>query len=599
MFAEDAEWQIRRNSAAVHGIMTALFRRRRRLLAIVATIVVFYLIVIFVPKKSEDVYGFRYVRSSYDWSQHPLKYPPPEPIKQLPEGAPRTLPAIQHVFESDTSPEGLARETVLAERRRNVRQKFLKSWNNYRKKAWRHDELMPVSGYWKTSYGGYGATLVDTLDTLWIMDLKEDFYDAVTAAMKIDWAKADSTTINVFEATIRYLGGLLAAYDLSQEPAILMKATELGDMLYMAFDTPNRMPVFWMSFRDARRGQLSAGTYDPSAAVASSGLEFTRLAQITGDNKYYDAIDKVTRLLDSWQNKTSRPGMWPTRFNMADMALDVDSSYTIGALADSLYEYLPKMYLILGGLEPVYEKLYRGSMKTVIDSLLFRPMLREQDDILFSGSAYATGKIFSMTPEMQHLTCFAGGMFGNGGKLFDIAEHVEIGEKIAKGCAWAYDAMNTGIMPETFNIIDCHSLEPCEWDDDRWQREGDLSLPQGFMDARDPRYLLRPEAIEAVFIMYRITGDQEYQEVAWRMYQSIVQATETDLAFSSIENVTVTGETEKSDSMEVCFLVALSEAAPVRVANHDIPELLDFRDPQVLLPHLRFARPNQFRRIRF
>ena len=49
MFAEDAEWQIRRNSAAVHGIMTALFRRRRRLLAIVATIVVFYLIVIFVP----------------------------------------------------------------------------------------------------------------------------------------------------------------------------------------------------------------------------------------------------------------------------------------------------------------------------------------------------------------------------------------------------------------------------------------------------------------------------------------------------------------------------------------------------------------------
>ena len=75
MFAEDAEWQIRRNSAAVHGIMTALFRRRRRLLAIVATIVVFYLIVIFVPKKSEKVYGFRYVRSSYDWSQHPLKYP--------------------------------------------------------------------------------------------------------------------------------------------------------------------------------------------------------------------------------------------------------------------------------------------------------------------------------------------------------------------------------------------------------------------------------------------------------------------------------------------------------------------------------------------
>ena len=552
MCAQDAAWHIRQNPAAVYGLITALARRRRRLLAFVLTVVAFYLIVIFVPKGPEKLYGFVYVHTSYDWSRHPLAYPPPEPIARLPEGTPRALPAIQHAFELDTSPEGQAREAVLAERRQDVRQKFSKSWDGYRKHAWKYDELLPLSGYGKNTYGGYGATLVDSLDTLWIMGLKDEFYHAVATAVKIDWAKDGAPTINVFETTIRYLGGLLAAYDLSQEPAILKKAIELGDMLYMAFDTPNRMPVFMMRLRDARTGSLVAGRFDSAAAVASSSLEFTRLAQLTGDNKYYDAIDRVTQLLDSWQNRTSRPGMWPTRFNMDGMALDADSSYTIGAEADSLYEYLPKMHLLLGGLEPVYEKMYRDAMKAIIDTLLFRPMTPDQADILFAGSAYATGGIFSMTAEMQHLTCFAGGMFGLGGKLFNDAEHVDIGAKIAKGCVWAYDATSTGIMPEAFNLLNCSSLDPCEWDEARWEKEADLSLQKGFLNARDPRYLLRPEAIEAVFIMYRITGDQQYQEMAWRMYQAIVKAAETDLAFSAIANVTVKGETEKTNSMEVC-----------------------------------------------
>lgn len=551
MLAEDAEWQIHRSFAIIDDIMTALFRRRVRLLAIVFTIVVFYLIVIFVPKRADTLFGFAYVHSSYDWSQHTLKNPPSEPLKQLPTGAPRALPDIQYAFTTDTSPEGAAREQVLTERRLDVKQKFLKSWNSYRNMAWLYDELEPVSGEGKDSYGGWGATMVDSLDTLWIMGLEDEFYDAVATAMRINWANTDATSINVFETTIRYLGGLLAAYDLSKEPAILLKATELGDMLYMAFDTPNRMPVFWMSLQEARKGGLEAGDHDPSASVASSGLEFTRLAQLTGNNKYYDAINRVTQLLDTWQNKTSLPGMWPTYFNMNLMQLDTDQSYTIGALADSLYEYLPKMYLILGGLEPLYEKLYRSAMDTVNSSILFRPMTPDQVDVLFSGSAYATGDIFNLASEGQHLSCFAGGMFGQGGKLFDIPEHVAIGEKITKGCVWAYDAMETGIMPEIFNLMDCDTLAPCDWDQDRWEREGNSSLTKGFTDARDPRYLLRPEAIESVFLLYRMTGDQEYQEMAWRMYQAIVKATETDLAFSSIDDVTVTGETVKSDSMEV------------------------------------------------
>ncbi|KAI2604001.1 glycoside hydrolase family 47 protein [Hypoxylon fragiforme] len=551
MFIENVEWQVRQQP---HHAMLAIFRRKTRVAIALFLVLLLYLLVGLIPEHNDTLFGFTYVRSSYDWSKQPFHYPITD-YTPLPTGRPLTLPKVQYAFTTDTSPDGIAREEVLASRRAEVKNAFVKSWTSYRNIGFGYDELMPVSGKGRDApgFGGWGATLVDSLSTLWIMGLKDEFYEAAAAAVTIDWARTRDTSCNFFETTIRHLGGLLGAYDLSLETALLEKAIELGDMLYMAYDTPNHMPPFWLDFSDAKRGSQVAGYHDPSASVTSSSLEFTRLAQLTGDNKYYDAINRVTLVLDDWQNRTTLPGMWPTSFDFAQLQLDSDSSFTLGALADSLYEYLPKTYAILGGLEPVYEKLYRGAMDTVIKNLLFRPNTPDQDDILFSGNVYVSDTGPHLTAEAQHLGCFVGGMFGLGGKLFHIPEHLEIGEKITRGCVWAYDAMPTGIMPEIFDLLKCETLDPCEWDESGWQDTADTQLKRGFQNARDPRYLLRPEAIESVFLMYRMTGNPEYQEMAWRMFQAIRKATETDLAFSSIESVRDV-VTVKSDSMESFWL---------------------------------------------
>ncbi|KAF7537644.1 hypothetical protein G7054_g3499 [Neopestalotiopsis clavispora] len=531
-------------------------RRPIRLLSVLGAILIFYILIIFIPKQPETVFGFSYVKSSYDWSALTQKYPV-DNITPLPTGSPRKLPSVQHDFSSDASPSE-ERLSVLADRRTAVKDAFVKSWDSYKASAWMYDELRPTSGGGINTLGGWAATLVDALDTMWIMDLKDDFYQAAAAACTIDWETTD-TSINMFEITIRHLGGLLSAFDLSQESALLKKAIELGDLLYAGFDTPNRMPPFWLNFDEAKDGELEAGTRDPSASVTSSGLEFTRLAQLTGDNKYYDAIDRVARFLESTQNSTALPGMWPIYLNMQTQDVNIDSDFTLGALADSLYEYLLKTSIILGGLEPMYEQMYRTAMDTVTEYLLFRPMLPDQDDILFTGDVSVNSNADKprLTAEAQHLGCFVGGMYGLGGKIFDIPEHVTYGEKVAKGCAWMYDAMPTGIMPEVYNLISCSTLEPCDWDEETWDvKSGGINtLTKGVVSADDPRYLLRPEAIESIFLMYRITGDEEYQEMAWRMFQSIKNATETSLAFATINDVTVTtGETDKTNSMESFWL---------------------------------------------
>jgi len=65
----------------------------------------------------------------------------------------------------------------------------------------------------------------------------------------------------------------------------------------------------------------------------------------------------------------------------------------------------------------------------------------------------------------------------------------------------------------------------------------------------DSRYILRPEAIESVFYMWRITGDPIWQDKGWRMWESIEKASWTQLAYSAVSNVNDI-ESAKLDSME-------------------------------------------------
>jgi mannosyl-oligosaccharide alpha-1,2-mannosidase len=126
-----------------------------------------------------------------------------------------------------------------------VKEAFLHSWLGYKEYAWLHDEYMPLSGGYNDQYGGWAATLVDNLDTLWIMGLREEFDVAVAALQTVDFTWSVQPVINVFETTIRYLGGLLSTHDLTggQYHVVLDKAIEVAEFIYQAFDTPNRMPV--------------------------------------------------------------------------------------------------------------------------------------------------------------------------------------------------------------------------------------------------------------------------------------------------------------------------------------------------------------------
>ncbi|KAK2808030.1 hypothetical protein FQN50_005112 [Emmonsiellopsis sp. PD_5] len=486
------------------------------------------------------------------WKLHVIKNTVTSMIP-LPTNQPAPIPKIQFNFP----PEDPDSREIRQNRQNAVKESFLHTWKGYKTNAWLQDELGPINGERKSTFGGWGATLVDSLDTLWLMGLKDEFEEAVAAIKDIDFSTSDTLTLNVFETTIRYLGGFLAAHDLTggAYPILLKKAVELADMLYVAFDTPNRMPVlrwYWPAARDGE-DQESSGL-NIVAELGSLSVEFTRLTQITKDPKYFDAIQRITDMLHEHQHNTRLPGLWPLAVDTNTPAFNGDRRFTFGGMADSLYEYLPKEYLMLGGRSQQYKEMYEAAIEVAKKNLFFRPMTKNNDDILLSGQSYISGKSMAiLKPEGQHLTCFVGGMVALGAKVFNRPEEIEIARKLTEGCIWAYKSMPSGIMPESFRAVACEDTTDCTWQPHLWfvneihddatpadfERMGkEQGKIPGFAEIGDRRYSLRPEAIESVFTLYRITGDQTLQDKGWDMFIAIEGHARTNLAYGAVADVT-------------------------------------------------------------
>jgi mannosyl-oligosaccharide alpha-1,2-mannosidase len=129
----------------------------------------------------------------YNWAEIPVKHPVKSMVA-LPTGKPIPLPKIQHVFEVEEANAKNIRET----RREEVKKAFEICWRNYRQKAWMRDELKPITGGSVDTFGGWAASLIDALDTLWIMGFKEEFMSALKDVEKVNFGSTPLEKVNIF-----------------------------------------------------------------------------------------------------------------------------------------------------------------------------------------------------------------------------------------------------------------------------------------------------------------------------------------------------------------------------------------------------------------
>ncbi|MBW0489631.1 hypothetical protein O181_029346 [Austropuccinia psidii MF-1] len=437
---------------------------------------------------------------------------------------------------------------VRLERRGWVRRAFQHVWEGYKANAWGHDELKPISGSFGDPFSGWGATLIDCLDTLLIMNLMSEYNYARTHVKAVDWAhtfdrtqlvssgsEPNQPTIPFFETVIRYVGGLISAYDLSGDQLMLDRVEDLVDWLLPAFGTSSGLPV--VRYQMGLNPQGGSFGSVCLAEIGSLTLEFTRLAQLTSKDYYYDLVQRITDLLDGpqWKSPHRLGTLFPTFINPQAPA-QLTGEYTLGAMADSYYEYLIKEHQLLRGTNSQYSKMFISAIDSARKHLLKHVELEPPGGKNLTVIGDMSWGIFK--PSVDHLTCFSGAMIGLGAQLLDRKQDLNLALGHTDTCVWAYEVTRTGLGPERMSIID--EKVPTRWKpvahEGKVYRELKASPLPGATIA-DSRYLGRPETIESVFYMWRITGDKQWQDRGWRMFTSWMESCITKHGFADLREV--------------------------------------------------------------
>ncbi|PVZ99807.1 hypothetical protein BB558_004164 [Smittium angustum] len=426
-----------------------------------------------------------------------------------------------------------------------VKNAMAHAWNGYSTYAFGKDELLPVTNGWKNNWGGWGVTLIDSLDTLYIMDMHDDFKKARDFVETIDFSKTVGVdSISFFETTIRVLGGLISAYDLSNDKIFLKKAVEIADILLIAFDQNSGIPYKKI---DVNNKKAIYGYGTSIAEIGSFQLEFMRLYNLTGNIEYHKKSQHVIDFIDKSEVPIS--GLYPKLVNITSGQLE--GILTLGGDADSFYEYLLKLYIMHGKNGEQFRRMYEQSVDSIKEHMIYRS--NKGSKLIFVSELYES--TFAPSGEMQHLACFLPGLLALGSKELNRPDDLKLAKELMKTCYYFYKGTKTGLSPEKVKFSfdsNEHSWGSKSKNINIVNRKPNDEPDFNIVKAE---YILRPEAVESLMILYRVTGDEIYREWGWIIFNSFEKHLKTPKAYSAFRDVSIDeGASSKTDSMESFFL---------------------------------------------
>ncbi|KAJ6538435.1 glycoside hydrolase [Mycena vulgaris] len=436
---------------------------------------------------------------------------------------------------------------VLSARAQKVREAYIHAYTSYKQDAWTFDELKPLSGGGVNNFNGWGVSVFDSLDTMWIMGLYDLFEDGLEVVTNSTFFVAPADYAPFFETIIRYLGGLLSAYALSGESILLQKADELGASFLPAFNTPSGLPMYAVNpVNGATRGGWTSGVLWSEAL--SNQMEYKYLAHLTGRAEYFEKTEKIMEIM---YNANITGGQFPTQWD-SHTGKPINEHFSVGAYADSAHEYLLKQWLLTARSEPHTKALYLRAVESIIDTLLYVTPKRKLLYVTDVNSGVPSFKF-------EHLSCFLPGLLALGVHTLDLPLptkelHAWAAEGIATTCWLSYADQASGLGPDEMTM----TRPPGPYTDGKWTtllakweaagRPGGLppglgrAKPERSEAARDYRadkltYLLRPEAVESFYLLWRTTGNEIWRERGWAVFEAIEEHARMERGYASVASV--------------------------------------------------------------
>ncbi|MGZ3951022.1 MAG: glycoside hydrolase family 47 protein [Flavisolibacter sp.] len=373
------------------------------------------------------------------------------------------------------------------------------AWQGYRQFAWGYDDLQPLTKNGKNWYKhSLLMTPVDAFDTFILLGMKTEADEAKQLILsKLNFNVDDE--VQVFEITIRELGGLQSAYELDGDKRFLALAKDLADRLLPAFKTPTGMPYRYVHLQT---GALRDSINNP-AEIGTLMMEFGKLSRLTGDKKYYEVAKKAMMEVYARRSKIGLVGLQidVTKGNWTN------TESAIGAYIDSYYEYLYKSWRLFG------DKDFKTAWN-VHQNAIKKYLISKQDSGWFLTHVdMNTGK--EISPTYGALDAFYAGLTTYSGDT-------STGIQVQRSNYYMWTKFN--IEPEEFNFKTGKVLSAY--------------------------YVLRPENLESCFYLSRFTKNDKYLWMAKRMVDDILDHCRNDIGFASLKNVQTY---EKTNSMQSFF----------------------------------------------
>uniref|UniRef100_F7DPK8 alpha-1,2-Mannosidase n=1 Tax=Equus caballus TaxID=9796 RepID=F7DPK8_HORSE len=393
---------------------------------------------------------------------------------------------LRHPVLGTRGDESKEPQSVVRTQREKVKEMMQFAWQSYRRYAMGKNELRPLTkdGYEGSMFGGLsGATVIDSLDTLYLMELKEEFQEAKA------WVE-ESFHLNV---------------------VFRIKAIKLGEKLLPAFNTPTGIPKGVVNFKSGSNrswGWAMAGSSSILAEFGSLHLEFLHLTELSGNPVFAEKVKNIRKVL----KKIDKPfGLYPN-FLSPVSGNWMQHHVSVGGLGDSFYEYLIKSWLMSAKTDMEAKDMYYEALEAIETHLL---------NVSPGGLTYiAEWRGGILDHKMGHLACFSGGMIALGAedaKEEKRAHYRELAAQITKTCHESYARSDTKLGPEAF-----------------WFNSGREAVATQLSESY---YILRPEVVESYMYLWRQTHDPIYREWGWEVVMALEKNCRTEAGFSGIHDV--------------------------------------------------------------
>ncbi|KAK9793231.1 hypothetical protein WJX73_008773 [Symbiochloris irregularis] len=403
---------------------------------------------------------------------------------------------------------GGALEGELNRRRAHIASATSHSWKAYVKFAWGHDELLPLSSSSADAFGGLGATMIESLDILWLLGMKREFGQVVKWVADFDFNR--DVNVSVVETSTRIMGGLLSAYQLSEQKALLIKAEELAHRLIRAWDTPSGIPCGMVNLARS----ACANVEEPVTLAQAGGeqLEFAVLASLTGNATF---LQKVRKAIQHLETVDPDMGLKPAAISLTTGQATMQS-YGLGRVSGDFYQYLLKAWLVTGKADGRSRAMWRQAMDNMLAALMFASSpsrLKYIADFDRGAVQHQSDVSACSIPPMLSLGIRTKAVAGQ-----KALQYAMLTRDLAYACWRLYANHETGLAAQSVKFS-----------------------PGADFKATARSHHLDPQGMENMFVLWRATRDSRYQHWGWSIFNALVTHCKVDRGFAGLVDVQAGG----------------------------------------------------------